>query len=781
MVQTPNASASGKRNQSVSASHQNKRRRLDDGQNEAYLSPSREQQTLTQAQWVQKPPRRVSGHYNTSPTGIKREWVSDGWSSSGKKSRNSTLTQMNFFTPPDHDPIDFEELMTPIGISTVEGNIAQLDGPAEATRGALRRKTQEKNKLTISLEEAGADKAAKGSKLKRRKTLEAREDGVPKSTSNRQRSKVAVDQKVGGKHDNQKKNIARNNDVGSPMLEIPDSIDTNHDVENVLLEGAQISPFRLPQTPEKQRRVVPSSQSPESLLPSTQRKRVQFSDNIGLERSPLKERSVNVSGHRNRREMKPPSTYVTLSPEKKLQPSQSSQHKQWRFSGVVQDSQAPDWAIEDLQTLETDPARIDVQSQKATSPFIQTENWNGNSESRSTEALSNPSTDKIKTANMQDEKHIEEEVSVVTEKQTQSPPILNDVNNKISTSLQGLSTQGANDPLLLDEDAPSAGANDEDNNAETISQSPAESSLSEFGSPIANDTQFNVELLKRTSSPMSDDVEQNSEPTGSTPDEEQTNQIISSSSPLASDRQATSKQVPLNDVASSPPASSASGNKTPRSIYPASLPHQSQISTQEATQGYLSSPLMETVASVKPERISIKDSSSIPIPWSQIQPYNGNDNTQKKTQNGLDKLIFSDNDDEDEMDLNPPSSPRLPPRVTNLDACEEESNISSPVKSKNISRIPAESDQHRDSQKRHLDLAIPSPSASEPDLVPSDPITPKPRLYSPIPGFNNDTQSNFTQNGHVTAAYIHRQREAGVLPDWYTPKPYQVPGYRRGY
>ena len=43
------------------------------------------------------------------------------------------------------------------------------------------------------------------------------------------------------------------------------------------------------------------------------------------------------------------------------------------------------------------------------------------------------------------------------------------------------------------------------------------------------------------------------------------------------------------------------------------------------------------------------------------------------------------------------------------------------------------------------------------------------RRYSPIAGYNNDTQSDFTQGGHVSAAYIHRVREEGILPKDYIP------------
>ncbi|KPI39230.1 uncharacterized protein AB675_4977 [Cyphellophora attinorum] len=51
--------------------------------------------------------------------------------------------------------------------------------------------------------------------------------------------------------------------------------------------------------------------------------------------------------------------------------------------------------------------------------------------------------------------------------------------------------------------------------------------------------------------------------------------------------------------------------------------------------------------------------------------------------------------------------------------------------------------------------------------------------YTQLEGYNNETQSNFTQGGHVSAAYIHRQREKGLLPPGWTPKCFKVPGFTR--
>lgn len=72
----------------------------------------------------------------------------------------------------------------------------------------------------------------------------------------------------------------------------------------------------------------------------------------------------------------------------------------------------------------------------------------------------------------------------------------------------------------------------------------------------------------------------------------------------------------------------------------------------------------------------------------------------------------------------------------------------------------------------------PSSSLSSSLYSPSPPRDLK-RKYSPIPGFNNDTQSDFTQGGSVTAAYVHRMWDRGELPRTFVPKPYKVKRLRK--
>jgi hypothetical protein len=224
---------------------------------------------------------------------------------------------------------------------------------------------------------------------------------------------------------------------------------------------------------------------------------------------------------------------------------------------------------------------------------------------------------------------------------------------------------------------------------------------------------------------------------------------------------------------------------TQKSIHPASLPHPSQMSTQEATQGLLdmSSDPQQGVgeeSDEKTEKITIKDSSSCHISLSQVPRYEHESQSQLDIDLGLDEVL--DTEEEGDLDLDPPSlSPQAPRRLT--DANEHASADA-------LDRDEGPTSKEQDSQKgdasrshsQACGAGIPvSPiRSSQLASTVSSPTPPASRRqYSPIPGFDNDTQSNFTQNGHVTAAYIHRQREAGVLPKWYVPQPYKVPGYTR--
>ena len=377
----------------------------------------------------------------------------------------------------------------------------------------------------------------------------------------------------------------------------------------------------------------------------------------------------------------------------------------------------------------------------------------------------------------------------------------------------------------------------------------------ELGSPVANDTQFNIQVQHRVSSPAA--LERSRTELGtavyycrpSTPiprsvsdvdvdgldaDLPDIERIQSSQSPISvpklidtssikvshertelddddtgevplpkpvfvhpgSIQRTSSTQVPLNDAchASSSPRFRPTRSNTQKSVHPASMPHPSQMSTQDPTQAYIppsSLPQHDLdEISERPEKITIKDSSSSSVPMSQIPRHLRGSQARPDAGVALDEEF--EFEEEDDFDLDPASLPSPQPsqdprpQITPVQPplghirTSKESQMTTPASTATPACPSPEA--------RHSDLTNDSVPLRESQMTDADvPMTPeKPpparKQYSPIPGFNNDTQSNFTQNGHVTAAFIHRGREAGRYPMWFIPQPYQVkpaPGYTR--
>ena len=410
----------------------------------------------------------------------------------------------------------------------------------------------------------------------------------------------------------------------------------------------------------------------------------------------------------------------------------------------------------------------------------------------------------------------------------------------------------------------------------------------DFGSPIRNDTQFNLEVKERTSplaaseAPITIDSNPSTTRTTMTsprkqnvsrpPAERNDTSEVTQSIGLPPARTPTSypgyttTRVPLNDM--QPPSSQSlpsDKSTTQRSVRPASMQHPSQVSTQEATQGYTGSSFLPPDTPRSQQRITIKDSSSVRMAMSQI-PQQAASQSQLIVDFGLDMY-----DDED-YDLDPPSSgiqaaekasknpsvttQRLPtasspspsPReergrvdttvdeeVARADEVEQDdedlditpkqpqpmkcshskrklfsryddtpktrsqqgtkaaaANLeldqqpdpiqSTPREQPSISKAqknkaqPGNGKQKSDSPTTHkIKVVLNDNDADRGDDIPryesqSTPL-PKPLSeYTPLEGYNNTTLANFTQGGHISAAYIHRQRARGLLPEYWTPK-----------
>lgn len=416
--------------------------------------------------------------------------------------------------------------------------------------------------------------------------------------------------------------------------------------------------------------------------------------------------------------------------------------------------------------------------------------------------------------------------------------------------------------------------------------------LSDFGSPVANDTQFAKSLRNRVSSPVltSDDDEHGAKSApaedtdasppsrglarattamlpprrsplpaprlvGTSPLRTVQRHVTGSSteslpllatkslSPMKAANRVSIAKVPLNDMSDYQSRSSSSSPALPpqvptqKSVHPASIPHPSQLSTQApSTQGFhfpVSSAPNSCAAPREAafERITIKDSSSLPARLSQLQQHVQDEELDA----GEEIRLVDDFEDDDEIDLDPPDwraqSPsknirrqartaqqgsneedvtqtptqRLrtrssllrretsesPLMITNAttrsqrDANLEVIALSSssqptydrseedgltPRPANKVQIATTETKDFADDQ--HIQQSPPSSSLSSSIFSPSPPRQLQ-RKYSPIPGFDNDTQSDFTQDGHITAAYIHRMREEGLLPKDYVPKPFK--------
>ncbi|KIW10821.1 hypothetical protein PV08_10120 [Exophiala spinifera] len=811
------------------------------------------QQTLTQVQWVTPVP--TSFERSDSLEDIPQPRTAR---SRKLKKRNSTLTQMDFFSfpPPDHDDLD-DDMMLPT--QQQQSNLPQLDGSYESPRRPRKRKSIQHATARPAKRKSATTTLNSQEYLPRRKGgnksgVETEQSVTPRRVSSRIASRQALssDAAENLRYFQQALGIpeASRRDRGLPRspapLEIKDSVDEGEEIVFNDSRAHQSMPLR---TPEKSRMVILSSQSPESLPPSTRRSKANtFKANIVSLRTPLAERSVNYSlspskgttrklrGAAKRSPGKGKVVVLKLPKRKPFQPrTRTDNHEAGLWSIPSSSPQLRQLQVDEPQSEQTILSHASGVDKPDIEPEIP-----GTSQGQA--LLSSPlavltqdslpdladivgsrggAVDEAK-GNTSRELDLEDEESPVLVRDFAVAPMTTGL--EVSRSHTAIN-KGFHDEVPLD-----GGADGLEGDLDVDEV--------DFGSPIANDTQFNFRLENRISSPSQPspapggNVGTNAatprvpSPTphghsrrpstiGQSLDEE-----IPPQTPLPRPRLVESPckwtptvqgceaedpkevalptpalmhhsstvvsitKVPLNDTlqqssSSSPPLFRRA--TTQKSIHPASIPHPSQISTQEATQA---SPIMSSYPqrhdaeiTQRPDQITIKDSSSIRVPLSQLPQYTGNSQSQYNARSGIDEVL--DSEDEGDLDLDPSSLPS-PPRKTPSNDRE----LIPPRGS--IDTIKEEDDHYRDDSQNVSQLqthgeADTTPIRSSQAISISSSPSPAPlqREYSPIPGFNNETQSNFTQNGHVTAAYIHRQREAGNIPKWYVPQPYQVPGYTR--
>ncbi|KAJ9614464.1 hypothetical protein H2200_002601 [Cladophialophora chaetospira] len=863
-----------------------KRQRVSNGEGTTNAR-RKSQQTLTQAQWVTTfPPDFDESEMRLLEEERPQSAPPKRRPQRSLKKRVSTLTQMDFFDLGQQNEQGIDDAMIPDAPTLARPPaLPQLDGPYDSPRKPRRRK---------------ATPAAAEFSTKRKIAAESQEDYKP---GTRKRKSEVVEGQANGSAKRKSSRIASKSEIfcdpvrnfdyfaealGTPVedvnnettetpfnypLEIKDSTEDNNDTLPKLPPTTNKSLF--PRTPKRHATIVLSSQSPESLRASTRRtNRRLYETPTKSQRTPLAERSTNVSMQTT------PKTNGKRRPTTKPRSPKSKVVilKLPRRTGNRRPAR-----IEDSQNLWSIPSSSPEAFRKA--PQAQM-----NPPARATDDLEIPATSQAQNS-------------------SGTPPGSED-------SLPSLSELfSAGERREVTSDAPCGPAQEDEavvvrdfaavsperdctldsphfERTKMLQRPPAERVLSperateaygdfadlDFGSPVANDTQFNVQVQHRVSSPLPSerapkgsgtpaDHTSPSTPAHRVPDDAgpqgaETNlpdieRVQSSQSPMpvprlvsrssvdpakqdmslgeddiddfplpevvfvhpGSIRRTTSTQVPLNDVSSSSssPRLRPVRTNTQKSVHPASMPHPSQMSTQEPTQAFLPPSSIpqngQDELSERHETIKIKDSSSLSVALSQIPGHVGNSHA---GHNPGAALEGDDNwEDEDDFDLDPRSLPSQSPLISRSQAqptrrplgtvrTSKESQLTTPASTEQLRISPPQQRQSdlendsgplHESQLSHLskhERPVPLPkqdakkgspilatqlSGSPPST--SDRPPPLQRKYSPIPGFNNDTQSNFTQNGHVSAAYVHRQREAGLYPMWFVPKPYQVPGFTR--
>ena len=774
----------------------------------SFNSLSRSQGTLTQAQWMtpaapsfldDEPLIEPSRPRTLPPTARSRSL----------KKRDSTLTQMDFFSSVPHDQEDMDDgLLSETENAHVEytGHSAQVDGnyssprkprkPKHSLKSERNNSSSRRNSGHLPDVEAGPNSRRVSSRVARNQTILS----DPQENLAFFEEALEPPAKQGDSHRNSR-----------PVLEIRDSLEDEDDVSSWPSVKEEAPPVR---TPTAMRTIVLSSQSPESLPPSVRTvNRVGNSNQAS--RSPLAERSRNLSPKTPSKSFAkkhcavPKTKIVTLKlPKRKPQPAQprvedsqknlwsvpSSSPQQTRHSNTAALSRPP-CPLGNLQEI-PDSSQADVltwtppaSNVEASLPSIRdTFGLNASLTSQHTpiELVLNHGSPRSIT---------QDDAQVIQGSQDEwiGSPIEAQENESFYRSPPPLQGTPATSRKVLPGPSGEVLVRDlEANNEPTCEAELRHERTTEVQGGFAIPQPRLIEKATAVDADAANDQDRSLDDFALPPPP----------SMHRRNTQTTTTRIPLNDVSSVETSSQSlpsTANVTQRSIYPATMPHPSQISTQDATQGVfgLSSCPRPTQYTQHGEgishsltltdKITIKDSSSCQVSISQI-PEQPASQSQVAIDLGLDEVFNSE--DEGDLDLDPPTTP-APPRHS---PCQDLSDVQierTPSQEQNpVKNPPTENENENDIDIDELERDSPSVERPEPgQLIRSSQISLSPILssqpsplkkkYLPLEGFDNDTQSNFTQNGHVTAAYIHRQREAGVLPDWYTPAPYKVPGYTR--
>lgn len=812
------------------------------------------QQTLTQAQWVTTaPPSFIDGPDLTPIQGMPLHVAKPRL-----LKKDSTLTQMDFFNldMADEGASDLTPLAD-IEHAQFDESPNQLDGIYETPRKPRKRK------YTATLDAEALNKRireSQGSRDYRPCSRMGKENITEEGDQGRRTSARIAHRRTIHPASAENFDFFREALLPEPAkptapvrkLEIQDSTVEDDDFEN---GASQPRPTTItsmsPITPRKRANIVASSQTPTSISPSSRKSKQADQTQT---RSPLRERSTNtptmLSAPLSNKDVPPSAKSFDehIPTTSKLSTKRPNQRRP-----RVEDSQANVYSLPQTSSPEGHRADYLDHAKEAELPEVLEDRVvdpEGSFEVPPTsqiiqQAFNRPTVDNAERGAREPPLRLS---------QPWSAAVHNEMRQESRGNYQ-VNIRDFAEEEVLDQEPPEAYhvkfAVDQD-----LQHDEVENSDSEFGSPIKNDTQYNFGLEHRTSS-RSRSPSQPSQPSnidagthgtqgpesafdigksvgpvgvenlnrpiptprlvtsprppseGPTPQHEESSMdeppLPDMPHQSTSITEVSTTRVPLNDTApSSSPSMPVTKSTTQRSVHPASLPHPSQISTQEATQvyqGYSSiGPLdLPPPTSQSTPRITIKDSSSMEISLEDIPVYHGSQiHPDQGHGDGDDDVADGD---EDEYDLDPPSRDRAVEEQCSLTtdttsaarARERSSDVMPPPKLLAVAAQGGEGPEEPQSSSIEStdtpwgarSASIPPPTTEIIDQEEDSQLRPAEYLeendeLTPIPGFNNETQSDFTQNGHTTAAYVRRQWENGDLPRWYTPKqPHQVPGYTR--
>lgn len=738
----------------------------------------RKQQTLTQIQWA--PSRPVSYEEGEmEPMEVKTELRNRSRRGvTALKKRNSTLTQMDFLLGRPSIEMSEQDL-TPLLVSKEEGAaVPQLDGiydsprkprppktvgagaraglhrtqkivslPAENSQEYLPARKRRKGKAEA---DADADETPEG--WRRRSARNARklpsdpaenfavlQEAFADTTPRLEKPTLDIKDSTGFDEDVDVEELAQPNRLSHAVARPgPANYMQAYGMDQDLQEMLATLKKTAPRTPQTERDYIPSSQSPESLPPSTTKKDAasHSTQRTTPKRNALVELSTNTP---TRRHMTDVDDF--LMPESTSKRKICTLHLPRVPPGPMrkrlEDSQVDIWAIQP-----TSSPKSKGKSQGRPEDVLPDESIQG--EQAEIPSTSQAQNETVITSSPPHPAEAETQESLVSLNAILGIKRQESVNtNKESESPQASTTSNlkTRDFATLPQQSPQK----QTQYVAFLQTQPGQiDEADEFGSPVANDTQFAAHLAHIPTSPIGTrdplehlnphDTIRISSP--SFPDG------AASSSPLPAPKlvdrvayQNSTTIIPTKDVSS--PTLPPMPPSMQRSIAPAPLPHPSQISTQEPSQQLPQPSSVPQRSPTRTQRITIKDSSSMHEHLSQLPEYNEDE---LQLQRELESTQHQVSDEDDDEDVNDDLDPKTPRKTVRFEQLPQQSEL------------PEQEANAQDD----------SPSRREEEINGQDPSPP----------------ANFTQNGHVTAARIEDMRKRGLIPPGYNPPAYKVPPAR---